>query len=107
MRTAVWITAITPVLTGLTFGYAGRWIRRTRRADLIFAPGITVPDQESARIGGCGALLAGIATVALGIGVLLVTPETTGWLLLLGPYTAVCLSISFGSWYYLRRVSAP
>ncbi|WP_327052502.1 hypothetical protein [Halomicrococcus gelatinilyticus] len=43
-------------------------------------------------------MLAGVATVGLGVAVTAVPATGAGWTLLLGVYSAVCLGIAAGTW---------
>ena len=85
-------------LTGVATVYAGHRIRTDERTDLVFAPGVDAPDGEVASHSGRVTVLAGLATIGLGVGVLFIEPNATGWLSLLVPYTAVC----FGGALWMR-----
>jgi hypothetical protein len=95
MKTGLLYASIVFCLTGVATVYAGHRIRTDERTDLVFAPGVDAPDREVARASGRVTVLAGIATVVLGVGVLFVEPNARGWILLLVPYTVVCLGSAF------------
>lgn len=89
-------------LIGTAIVFAGYHIWIDEQTDLVFAPGVEAPDSEIAKRSGQVLILGGVATVGLGIGTLFIVPNARGWLLLVIPYTNVCLA--GGLWMRWRLV---
>lgn len=89
-------------MTGAAVVFAGYHIWIDERTELVVAPGVEASDSEIAKRSGQVLILAGVATIGLGIGTLFITPNAWGWLLLLTPYTIVCLA---GGLWMRRRLT--
>lgn len=79
-------------VTGVAVVFAGYRIWVDERTELVFAPGVKAPDNEITKRSGQVLIVAGIATIGLGIGMIFIVPNAQGWLLLLVPYIIVCLA---------------
>lgn len=100
-QTATTVGAVLIVI-GVTFTHVGLRVRHAERADLIFAPGLSVEEADLARVGGRTTAVAGLATVGAGIGGLLIPAGTYKWVLLLALHSVVCLGAAAVGWWQLR-----